>query len=324
MIAHRLHDQRKLRGTRKWRSSQRWHGDARRLHDQRKLREIRRRSVQFPYRDGDACRLHDQRKFRGNSRRWDLQQRHGDAHRLHDQRKLRGRRRRALQRLPEGDAHRDNHRGQFRSERPQRCRQLPGDAVTGSYNLIGTGHSGGIVNGSQGNIVLTSLTNLGLAPLGDYGGPTETMALLPGSAALGVGTATDYPGTTTPITTDQRGFPVDSPNPDIGAFQGVDLEVESTSGSVDTQPASLTLPGAISLANNLERTTITFDPAVFATPQTITLTGNSLELSNAGWTTSIIGPDAGVTVSGGGQSGVFAGGTQRHRDPLGPDHHGWE
>ena len=131
------------------------------------------------------------------------------------------------------------------------------------------------------------------------------MALLPGSAALGAGVAANYPSTTTPITTDQRGFPVDSPNPDIGAFQGVDLDVESTSGSVNTQPSSLTLPGAISLANNLELTTITFDPAVFATPQTITLSGNSLELSNAGSTTSIIGPLAGVTVSGGSQSGVF-------------------
>jgi hypothetical protein len=53
-----------------------------------------------------------------------------------------------------------------------------------------------------------------MAPLGDYGGPTETMALLPGSAAIGKGIATDYPGTITPITTDQRGMPLDTP-PDI-------------------------------------------------------------------------------------------------------------
>ena len=72
---------------------------------------------------------------------------------------------------------------------------------------------------STGNIVLTSLTDLGLAPLGNNGGPTQTMALLPGSAAIGAGVIADYPGTTTPITTDQRGEPLDSPNPDIGAFQ---------------------------------------------------------------------------------------------------------
>ena len=45
------------------------------------------------------------------------------------------------------------------------------------------------------------------------------MALLPGSPAIGAGVIADYPGTTTPITTDQRGLPLDSPSPDIGAFQ---------------------------------------------------------------------------------------------------------
>ena len=48
--------------------------------------------------------------------------------------------------------------------------------VTGSNNLIGTGGSGGLVNGVDGNIV--GLANPLLAPLGNYGGPTQTMALL--------------------------------------------------------------------------------------------------------------------------------------------------
>ena len=52
-----------------------------------------------------------------------------------------------------------------------------GTTLSGSYNLIGIGGSGGLVNGTSGNIVLTTLTELGLAPLGDFGGPTETMAL---------------------------------------------------------------------------------------------------------------------------------------------------
>ena len=84
---------------------------------------------------------------------------------------------------------------------------IGGTNVSGSDNLIGTGGSGGLVNGVDGNIVLTSLTDLGLAPLGNNGGPTQTMALLPGSAAIGAGVIADYPGTTTPITTDQRGEP---------------------------------------------------------------------------------------------------------------------
>ena len=48
--------------------------------------------------------------------------------------------------------------------------------VSGSNNLIGTGGSGGLINGVDGNLV--GVANPGLAPLGDYGGPTETMALL--------------------------------------------------------------------------------------------------------------------------------------------------
>ena len=44
---------------------------------------------------------------------------------------------------------------------------------------------------------------------------------------------------------------------------------------------------------------------VFATPQTITLGGTQLTLSNTTGTETITGPAAGVTVSGGGNSRVF-------------------
>ncbi len=54
------------------------------------------------------------------------------------------------------------------------------------------------MNGVHGNIVLTSLTDLGLAPLGNNGGPTQTMALLQGSPAIGAGVIADYAGTTIP------------------------------------------------------------------------------------------------------------------------------
>ena len=153
----------------------------------------------------------------GNSaarRRRAVQRRHGDAHRLHDQRQLRRVRRRRGQlcrhgdarptarsaatppaaaagcttRPGDGDAHRHDRRGQYRAV--SGASDIGGDtSVTGTYNLIGTGGSGGLVNGQNGNIVLTSLTDLGLAPLGDYGGPTQTMALLPGSPAIGTGIA---------------------------------------------------------------------------------------------------------------------------------------
>ncbi len=89
-------------------------------------------------------------------------------------------------------------------------------SVIGTYNLVGTGGSGGLSNGRGGDIVLTSLDNLNLAPLGDYGGPTPTMPLLPGCPAIGAGASASG------VTTDQRGFALDSPV-DIGADQAVSV-----------------------------------------------------------------------------------------------------
>jgi hypothetical protein len=83
--------------------------------------------------------------------------------------------------------------------------------VTGSYNLIGTGGSGGLSE-AKADHNLINVADPRLAPLGDYGGATQTMALLPGSPALHRGTA--VPG----VTTDQRGLPLDKPV-DIGAYQ---------------------------------------------------------------------------------------------------------
>src|SRR5271166_4107103 len=51
--------------------------------------------------------------------------------------------------------------------------------------------------------------------------------------------------------------------------------------------------------------TIIFDSTVFKTPQTITLNGTQLELSDTTGTETITGPKAGVTVNGGGNSRVF-------------------
>ena len=60
-----------------------------------------------------------------------------------------------------------------------------------------------------------------LAPLGNYGGPTQTMPEFPGSPALGAGSvalAVDPQGN--PLTTDQRGMPrATNGSVDIGAFQ---------------------------------------------------------------------------------------------------------
>ncbi len=178
-------------------------------------------------------------------------------------------------------------------------------AGSSSHNLIGIGGSGGLSNGGSGsNIVLTSLTNLGLAPLGYYGGPMETMALLPGSPAIGAGTSSN-----SLPTTDERGFALDSPGPDIGAFQtqttSVPLVVNWT-GDGPGQTGQLTLRVAVDLADIAGTSqTITFDPTVFATPQSIVLTQGPIVLNNTLAPVTIEAPAAGVTVSGGNLSTVF-------------------
>ncbi len=84
------------------------------------------------------------------------------------------------------------------------------------------------------------------------------------------------------------------------------LVVNTTSNSLFAGPGLVSLPLAILVSNSFSvASTITFDPTVFATPQTITLTGQQLELTNTAAMETITGPAAGVTVSGGGLSRVF-------------------
>jgi hypothetical protein len=97
---------------------------------------------------------------------------------------------------------------------------LASNQTPSSYNLIGTGGSGGLTNGVDGNQVGVSAD---LGPLQNNGGPTETMALLTGSPAINAGDnalALDANGN--PLTTDQRGpgFPrIVGGTVDIGAYE---------------------------------------------------------------------------------------------------------
>ncbi len=116
-----------------------------------------------------------------------------------------------------------------------------GVTVSGSYDLIGPGGSGGLTGTS--NTILTDLAGLGLAPLGDYGGPTETMALESNSVAINAGRAS-IAGVTVPPT-DQRGFPLNTPTPDIGAYQtnSVALVVAVTTDGAGAPSGELDLRG---------------------------------------------------------------------------------
>jgi hypothetical protein len=89
---------------------------------------------------------------------------------------------------------------------------ISGDATTGGTNNVISGNTTNgteddcdngncPTNGVNGNIVGS---NVLLAKLGNYGGPTQTTPPLPGSPAICAGLVEDIPPG---ITTDQRGFP---------------------------------------------------------------------------------------------------------------------
>ncbi|HBI43132.1 MAG TPA: hypothetical protein DDY78_09800 [Planctomycetales bacterium] len=148
--------------------------------------------------------------------------------------------------------------------------------VSGSYNLIGTGGSGGLTNGVNGNIVLPSLTNLGLVPLGHYGGPTQTMPLLPGSPAIDAGNNALIP---TGVTTDSRGDPrLVNGTVDIRAFESCGFTIAVTSGSGQSTDVS----------------------TAFSAPLVVTVTANNPSEPVAGGLVTFTPPPSGAsaTISG--------------------------
>jgi hypothetical protein len=117
---------------------------------------------------------------------------------------------------------------------------IAGGVIVGSaYNFIGSGTGmSGILNGVNHNQVGSwDLAQWWLAPLGNYGGPTQTLAVLPGSPASGTGEV--LPG----VTTDQRGEPLSVP-PSIGAYQPqavASIQVSAPSTAVAGTPFNLTI-----------------------------------------------------------------------------------
>jgi predicted outer membrane repeat protein len=145
-------------------------------------------------------------------------------------------------------------------------------AAVSLTNTIVAGNNGGDIQGGYPGTNNVIGGDPLLAPLGDYGGPTPTMALLPGSPAIGGGTATGAP------TADQRGQPR-SGGVDIGAFQseGTTLVVNTASDGDFSILGELNLRQALNLANVVSTPeTITFS-RLFNTPQTITLTAGQLD-----------------------------------------------
>jgi sugar lactone lactonase YvrE len=113
--------------------------------------------------------------------------------------------------------------------------------ITGFYNLVGDGTGSNLRDGVNGNQVGNTPTHPGvidpkLGPLYNNGGPTQTMALLPGSPAIDKGN-----NSFSISTTDQRGLPrVVNGTVDIGAFEvqplrlGTDMLVEGPAAGTDS------------------------------------------------------------------------------------------
>ena len=142
-------------------------------------------------------------------------------------------------------------------------------ASTSSANLIGvnTGLSG-ISNGS-GNEIGTAANPIRpflLTALGKYGGTTLTMALLPGSPALGAGDSNAGP-------TDQRGL---GPPPgaafDIGEFESQGFTITANSGSGQSTPIN----------------------TPFLAPLDVTVTANNPSEPTIGGLVEFAGPTGGV------------------------------
>jgi parallel beta-helix repeat protein len=168
-------------------------------------------------------------------------------------------------------------------------------AVTGSFNLLGTGGSGGLTNGVNGNIVLTSLANLGLAPLGTYGGPTKTMALLPGSAAINAGTS----GVGIP-TTDQRGQGRVGTT-DMGAVESQGYTLTATGGTPQTAVAGMAFasPLVVAVSTNYANDPVNGGVVTFTAPAS----GASAALSSSSPT--IASGSASVTATSNGTLGAY-------------------
>ena len=175
----------------------------------------------------------------------------------------------------------------------------------GDFNLIGDS-SGMTGLSAPGNQVGTHVQpiNPQLAPLGNYGGPTQTMSPVPGSPAIDAGSNALAIGPDgTPLTTDQRGFPrivdathtgtptVDIGAVEVGAFRTSPVTTTADPPLFDYSPDQLSFRQALFFASLLGGPqTITFAPGLTGTISGV------FELSKTTGKVTIQGPGSGLSV----------------------------
>ena len=137
-----------------------------------------------------------------------------------------------------------------------------------SFNVIGTGGSGGLTNGTDHNQVGVTMAQLGLGPLANNGGPTQTHVMVPSSPAVDAGddcvTQPAHCGDPNlpQLTTDQRGpgfIRLGGGHVDVGAIeiQGTTAADSTVSGIVTTADGAAVVGATVKLSGTESRRTVT-------------------------------------------------------------------
>lgn len=137
-----------------------------------------------------------------------------------------------------------------------------------------------------------------LAPLGNYGGPTQTMPPLPGSPAM------DAANVVAGLATDQRGSArVSGAAPDIGAVESSGLWVQNTTDAgVDSLRSVLFNAGVGGLTNVIVNFVPSLSGATITLTSEITLNSITIDASSL---------PAGITISGGDVTRLFSVGSSQ-------------
>jgi hypothetical protein len=152
-----------------------------------------------------------------------------------------------------------------------------GTVTSKGNNLVGaTDGSSGWLGTDLTGTVAAPLNPL-LASLGNYGGPTQTMPLLPGSPAIDAGTSTGAPAF------DQRGQ-ARVGAVDIGAFESQGFTIAVTSGSGQSTDIS----------------------TAFAAPLVVTVTANNPSEPVAGGLVTFTPPASGASATIGGSPAIIS------------------
>jgi hypothetical protein len=163
---------------------------------------------------------------------------------------------------------------------------LANSILSGNTNPASDDFHGNAYTNSGGNIVgvangaTVNGTAINLAPLANYGGPTQTMIPLPGSPAICAGLASAIPSG---LTTDQRGYPnTNSTYPGYAACVDAGAVQTNYSLGFTTEPTGVSVATDFAAAVTLNESLSPFQPGV-TIPLTLTgsgiLTGGSAATS---------------------------------------------